>query len=95
MPILIRYKIIDGFNEYNDYLIHQDDIDVTDDENLIIDLVGGDRENEGDYRKIEVEYAKSIGIKHAEFLQECFIAFPFGGNEWLRQLAIKERRSEK
>jgi hypothetical protein len=25
-------------------------------------------------------------------LQECFIAFPFGGNEWLRQLAIKERR---
>ena len=92
MPILVQYKIIDGFNEYNDYLIHQDDVDVTDKENLIIDLVGGDREDEEDYRKIEVVYAKSIGIKHAEFLQECFIAFPFGGNEWLRQLAIKERR---
>lgn len=92
MPILVQYKIIDGFNEYNDYLIHQDDIDVTDEENLIIDLVGGDREDEEDYRKIEVVYTKSIGIKHAEFLQECFIAFPFGGNEWLRQLAIKERR---
>ena len=91
MPILVQYKIIDGFNEYNDYLIHQDDIDVTDEENLIIDLVGGDREDEEDYRKIEVVYTKSIGIKHAEFLQECFIAFPFGGNEWLRQLAIKER----
>lgn len=91
MPILVQYKIIDGFNEYNDYLIHQDDIDVTDEENLIIDLVGGDREDEEDYRKIEVVYAKSIGIKHAEFLQECFIAFPFGGKEWLRQLAIKER----
>ena len=70
----------------------EDDIDVTDEENLIIDLVGGDREDEGDYRTIEVVYAKSIGIKHAEFLQECFIAFPFGGKEWLRQLAIKERR---
>ena len=46
MPVLIQYKIIDGFNEYNDYLIHQDDIDVTDEENLIIDLVGGDREDE-------------------------------------------------
>ena len=94
MPILVQYKIIDGFNEYNDYLIHQDDIDVTDEENLIIDLVGGDRD-EGDYRTIEVVYAKSIGIKHAEFLQECFIAFPFGGNEWLRQLAIKERRDHE
>ena len=92
MPILVQYKIIDGFNEYYDYLIHQDDIDVTDEENLIIDLVGGDREDEEDYRKIEVVYTKSIGIKHAEFLQECFIAFPFGGKEWLRQLAIKERR---
>ena len=92
MPILVQYKIIDGFNEYNDYLIHQDDIDEFDEENLIIDLVGGDREDEEDYRKIEVVYTKSIGIKHAEFLQECFIAFPFGGNEWLRQLAIKERK---
>lgn len=93
MPILVQYKIIDGFNEYNDYLIHQDDIDVTDEENLIIDLVGGDRD-EGDYRTIEVVYAKSISIKHAEFLQECFIAFPFGGNEWLRQLAIKQYDEE-
>ena len=52
MPVLVQYKIIDGFNEYNDYLIHQDDIDVTDEENLIIDLVGGDREDEEDYRTI-------------------------------------------
>ena len=95
MPILIRYKIIDGFNEYNDYLIHQDDIDVTDDENLIIDLLGNPSDWEDNHRRVEVVYTKSIGIKHAEFLQECFIAFPFGGNEWLRQLAIKERRSEK
>ena len=93
MPVLVKYKIIDGFNEYSDYLIHQDDIDEFDEENLIIDLVGGDRD-EGDYRTIEVVYTKSIGIKHAEFLMECFIAFPFGGNEWLRQLAIKERRDD-
>ena len=32
MPVLVQYKIIDGFNEYNDYLIHQDDVDVRDDE---------------------------------------------------------------
>ncbi len=94
MPILVQYKIIDGFNEYYDYLIHQDDIDEFDEENLIIDLVGGDREDEEDYRKIEVVYTKSIGIKHAEFLQECFIAFPFGGKEWLRQLAIKQYDEE-
>ena len=94
MPILVQYKIIDGFNEYNDYLIHQDDIDEFDEENLIIDLVGGDREDEEDYRKIEVVYTKRIGIKHAEFLQECFIAFPFGGKEWLRQLAIKQYDEE-
>ena len=94
MPILVQYKIIDGFNEYYDYLIHQDDIDEFDEENLIIDLVGGDREDEEDYRKIEVVYTKSIGIKHAEFLMECFIAFPFGGKEWLRQLAIKQYDEE-
>ena len=94
MPILVQYKIIDGFNEYYDYLIHQDDIDEFDEENLIIDLVGGDREDEEDYRKIEVVYTKSIGIKHAEYLQECFIAFPFGGKEWLRQLAIKQYDEE-
>ena len=90
MPTLIQYKIIDGFNEYNDYLIHKDDIDESDDENLIIDLIGGDRD-EGDYRSIEVVYTKSIGIKDAEFLQECFTAFPYGGGEWLRQLATKKR----
>ena len=94
MPVLVQYRIIDGFNEYYDYLIHQDDIDEFDEENLIIDLVGGDREDEEDYRKIEVVYTKSIGIKHAEFLQECFIAFPFGGKEWLRQLAIKQYDEE-
>jgi len=92
MPVLVTYKIIDGFNEYNDYLIHQDDIG-RDDENLIIDLMG--ERDEGDYRDIRVVSTKSIGIKHAEFLQECFIAFPFGGNEWLRQLAIKERRDHE
>ena len=93
MPILVQYKIIDGFNEYNDYLIHQDDIDEFNEEKLIIDLFGEDRD-EGDYREIEVVYTKSIGIKHAEFLMECFIAFPFGGNEWLRQLAIKQYDEE-
>ena len=46
MPVLVTYKIIDGFNEYNDYLIHQDDIDRRDDENLIIDLMG--EKDEGD-----------------------------------------------
>ena len=90
MPILVQYKIIDGFNEYYDYVIHQDDVDETDDENLINALIGEDRD-EGDYRDIEVVYTKSIGIKHAEFLQECFIAFPYGGGEWLRQLATKKR----
>lgn len=90
MPILITYRIVDGFNEYNDYLIHQDDIDRRDDENLIIDLIG--ERDEGDYRDISVVSTKSIGIKQAEFLQECFIAFPHGGNEWLRQLAVKKRR---
>ena len=32
MPILVQYKIIDGFNEYYDYLIHQDDIDEADED---------------------------------------------------------------
>ena len=90
MPILVQYKIVDGFNEYYDYLMHRDDVDVNDDENLIIDLMG--ERDEGDYRDISVVSTKSIDIKHAEFLQECFIAFPHGGNEWLRQLAVKERR---
>tara|TARA_R100001440_G_scaffold41107_1_gene60853 strand:+ start:144 stop:422 length:279 start_codon:yes stop_codon:yes gene_type:complete len=90
MPMLVQYKIVDGFNEYYDYVIHQDDVDETDDENLINALIGEDRD-EGDYRDIEVVYTKSIGIKHAEFLQECFIAFPYGGGEWLRQLATKKR----
>ena len=99
MPILVQYKITDGFNEYYDYVIHQDDADVRDDEELIRDvfpdsLPDGNGGEEDDYRKIEVVYTKSIGIKHAEFLMECFIAFPFGGNEWLRQLAIKERRDD-
>ena len=97
MPILVQYKIIDGFNEYYDYVIHQDDADLRDDKELIRDVFpeslpddnGGEQD---DWRTIEVVYTKSIGIKHAEFLMECFIAFPFGGNEWLRQLAIKERR---
>lgn len=91
MPILVTYKIIDGFNEYNDYLIHQDDIDRRDDENLIIDLMG--ERDEGDYRDISVVSTKSIGIKPAEFLRECHIAFPYGGNEWLRQLAKEERKN--
>ena len=99
MPILVQYKITDGFNEYNDYVIHQDDADLRDDRELIRDvfpdsLPDGNGGEEDDYRKIEVVYTKSIGIKHAEFLMECFIAFPFGGKEWLRQLAIKEYDEE-
>ena len=74
MPILITYRIVDGFNEYNDYLIHQDDIDRRDDENLIVDLIG--ERDEGDYREISVEATKHISAKQAEFLRECHIAFP-------------------
>ena len=99
MPILVQYKIIDGFNEYYDYLIHQDDTDVKDDKELIRDMFpdslpddnGGEQD---DYRDISVISTKNISIKQAEFLCECFIAFPFGGNEWLRQLAIKEYDEE-
>jgi len=94
MPVLVQYKIIDGFNEYYDYLIHQDDVDVKNDKELIRDMFpdtiedgsGGEQE---DYRDISVISTKSISIKQAEFLYECFIAFPFGGNEWLRQLAME------
>tara|TARA_R100001510_G_scaffold23552_1_gene20727 strand:- start:1379 stop:1690 length:312 start_codon:yes stop_codon:yes gene_type:complete len=93
MPVLIQYKIIDSFNEYNDYLIHQDDIDVTDEENLIIDLVGGDRD-EGDYRDISVIETYKISVQEALFLKRMFIAFPFGGDGWLRQLAIKQYDEE-
>ena len=89
MPVLVKYKIIDGFNEYNDYLIHQDDIDMTDEENLIIDLVGGDRD-EGDYRDISVIETCKISVQEATFLRKMFIAFPFGGDGWLHQLALKE-----
>ena len=88
MPVLVQYKIIDGFNEYNDYLIHQDDIDVTDEENLIIDLVGGDRD-EGDYRDISVVETYHISVQEALFLKRMFIAFPFGGDGWLHELAMK------
>ena len=88
MPILVQYKIIDGFNEYNDYIIHQDDIDVTDEENLIIDLVGGDRD-EGDYRDISVVETYNISVQEALFLKRMFIAFPFGGDGWLHELAMK------
>ena len=81
MPILIRYRIVDGFNEYNDYHIHQDGEDMTDDEELVRDVFpdsipdenGGEQD---DYRKIEVESMKYISVKQAEFLQECHIAFP-------------------
>ena len=90
MPILVQYKIIDGFNEYNDYLIHKDGEDMTDDENLIIDLVGGDRD-EGDYRDIRVVETYHISVQEALFLKRMFIAFPFGGDGWLHELAIKER----
>ena len=99
MPVLVQYKIIDGFNEYYDYLIHQDDTDVKDDKELIRDMFpdslpddnGGEQD---DYRDISVISTKRISIKQAEFLCECFIAFPFGGNEWLRQLAIKQYDEE-
>ena len=75
------------FNEYNDYLIHQDDIDVTDEENLIIDLVGGDRD-EGDYRDISVVGTYNITVQEALFPRECK-DFPFGGDGWLHELAMK------
>ena len=88
MPILVQYKIIDGFNEYNDYLIHKDGEDMTDDENLIIDLVGGDRD-EGDYRDIRVVETYYITVQEALFLKRMFIAFPFGGEGWLHELAMK------
>jgi hypothetical protein len=91
MPILITYRIVDGFNQYNDYHIHQDGEDMTDDENLIKDVFG--EKDEGDYREISVEAMKHISIKQAEFLRECHIAFPYGGNEWLRQLAKEERKN--
>ena len=93
MPILVQYKIIDGFNEYNDYLIHKDGEDMTDDENLIIDLVGVDRD-EGDYRDIRVVETYYITVQEALFLKRMFIAFPFGGDGWLHQLAIKEYDEE-
>jgi len=99
MPILVQYKIIDGFNEYYDYLIHQDDNDVRDNKELIRDmfpdsLEDGNGGEQDDYRDISVVSTKSISIKQAEFLYECFIAFPFGGNDWLRQLANKQYDKE-
>tara|TARA_R100000234_G_scaffold110137_1_gene82391 strand:+ start:429 stop:725 length:297 start_codon:yes stop_codon:yes gene_type:complete len=95
MPVLITYRIIDGFHQYNDYHIHQDNEDMIDDEELIkevfpdsiLDENGGDQD---DYRKIEVETIKHISVKQAEFLRDCHIAFPFGGNEWLQHLATKK-----
>tara|TARA_R100000654_G_C2624321_1_gene119046 strand:- start:272 stop:601 length:330 start_codon:yes stop_codon:yes gene_type:complete len=99
MPILVQYKIIDGFNEYNDYLIHQDDADVRDDKELIRDMFpdslpddnGGEQD---DYRDISVVETYHISVQEALFLKRMFIAFPFGGNEWLRQLAIKQYDEE-
>ena len=95
MPVLVRYKITDGFNEYNDYLIHQDDVDVRDDEELIRDMFpdslpddnGGEQE---DYRDISVVETYKISVQEATFLRRMFIAFPFGGDGWLHQLALKE-----
>ena len=99
MPILVQYKIIDGFNEYNDYLIHQDDADVRDDKELIRDMFpdslpddnGGEQD---DYRDISVVETYHISVQEALFLKRMFIPFPFGGNEWLRQLAIKQYDEE-
>ena len=97
MPILVQYKIIDGFNEYYDYLIHQDDADVKDDEELIRDMFpdslpddnGGEQD---DYRNISVVETYHISVQEALFLKRMFIAPPFGGDGWLHELAIKERR---
>ena len=94
MPILVQYKIIDSFNEYNDYLIHQDDVDVTDDKELIRDMFpdsipddnGGEQE---DYRDISVVETRYISVQEALFLKRMFIAFPFGGDGWLHELAMK------
>ena len=100
MPILVQYKIIDGFNEYNDYLIHQDDADVKDDKELIRDMfpdfwkLVNTHDNDGeqdDYRDISVVETYHISVQEALFLKRMFIAFPFGGDGWLHELAIKER----
>ena len=96
MPVLVTYKIIDGCNEYNDYLIHQDDADVKDDKELIRDMFpdslpddnGGEQD---DYRDISVVETYHISVQEALFLKRMFIAFPFGGDGWLHELA-KERR---
>jgi len=96
MPVLVQYKIIDGFNEYYDYLIHQDDADVKDDKELISDMFpdslpddnGGEQD---DYRDISVVETYHISVQEALFLKRMFIAFPFGGDGWLHELAIKER----
>ena len=96
MPILVQYRIIDGFNEYYDYLIHQDDADVKDDKELISDMFpdslpddnGGEQD---DYRDISVVETYHISVQEALFLKRMFIAFPFGGDGWLHELAIKER----
>ena len=96
MPILVQYKIIDGFNEYYDYLIHQDDADVKDDKELIRDmfpdsLPDDNGSEQDDYRDISVVETYHISVQEALFLKRMFIAFPFGGDGWLHELAIKER----
>jgi hypothetical protein len=100
MPILVQYRIIDSFNEYNDYLIHQDDVDVTDDKELIRDMFpdsipddnGGEQE---DYRDISVVETRYISVQEALFLKRMFIAFPFGGDVWLHELAMKNYDSKQ
>lgn len=92
--ILVRYRIVDGFNEYYDYLIHQDDVDVKNDKELIRDMFpdtiedgsGGEQE---DYRNISVVGTHHISVQEALFLKRMFIAFPFGGDGWLHELAME------
>ena len=91
MPVLIKYKIIDHSNEYNDYVIHQDDVDVEDHQELIRDMFpdslpddnGGEQD---DYRDISVVGTYNITVEEALFLKKMFIAFPFGGEGWLYEL---------
>ena len=94
MPVLIQYKITDGFNEYNDYLIHQDDTDLRDKKELIRDMFpdsieDGNGGEQDDYRDISVVATYHISVQEALFLKRMFIAFPFGGDGWLHELAMK------
>ena len=98
MPILVQYKITDGFNEYNDYVIHQDDADLRDDKELIRDVFpdslpddnGGEQDDYRENRSCSILASIGQCKTRISFCRECFIAFPFGGDGWLHELAMKK-----